>query len=154
MREGEGGGGCLTFFSQYSLMGSYSLKPVQLVSIDTMLRQRLRATKHRGATTVHSSVIGPTLHLLCVGDKIYTRCRIEPKRSDTRRQRSPKGNETRRRARGPLFLNGLNLMAHVSRWVIGSCWVIGSLNLTWVDWVNWVIGSRWVIKIELGHWVS
>ena len=46
-------------------MGSYSLKPVQLVSIDTMLRQRLRATKHRGATTVHSSVIGPTLHLLC-----------------------------------------------------------------------------------------
>jgi len=22
MREGEGGGGCLTFFSQYSLMGS------------------------------------------------------------------------------------------------------------------------------------
>jgi hypothetical protein len=46
-------------------MGSYSLNPVQLVSIDTMLRQRLRATKHRGATTVHSSVIGPTLHLLC-----------------------------------------------------------------------------------------
>ena len=50
-----------------------------------------------------------------------------------------KRKETRRRARGPLFLNGLNLMAHVSRWVIGSCWVIGSLNLTWVDWVNWVI---------------
>ena len=64
------------------------------------------------------------------------------------------GKETRRRARVRLFLNGLNLMAHVSRWVIGSCWVIGSLNLTWVDWVNWVIGSRWVIKIELGHWVS
>ena len=38
-------------------MGSYSLKPVQLVSIDTMLRQRLRATKHRGATTVHSSCV-------------------------------------------------------------------------------------------------
>ena len=29
-----------------------------------------------------------------------------------------KGKETRRRARGPLFLNGLNLMAHVSRWAL------------------------------------
>ena len=45
----------------------------------------------------------------------------------------------------------LNLMAHVPRWVIESCWVIGSLNFTWV---NWAIGSSWVIKNELGHWVS
>ena len=30
---------------------------VQLVSIDTMPRKRLRATKHRGATTVHSSCV-------------------------------------------------------------------------------------------------
>ena len=51
-----------------------------------------------------------------------------------------------------LLTTELNLMAHdVSRWVIGSCWVIGSLN---VAWVNWVIGSHWVIKIELSHWAS
>ena len=70
----------------------------------------------------------------------------------TRMQRSPKWKRNTtagtRRARGPLFLYGLNLMAHVSRWVIGSCWVIGSLNLTWVNWVNWVIKQYWV---KLGH---
>ena len=145
--------------SHSTLLWVRSLKPVQLVSIDTMLRKRLRATKHRGATTVHSScvalvrllrpgqqlmikralfgrrasevplhrcsalhvawgrdctlgttwcsgvqsIIAPTLHLLCVGDKIYTHCRIEPNRSDTWRQRSPKGKRNTTTSTRPII---------------------------------------------------